>query len=144
MIVLLYAVEAEILNSLETPDRDKFLVETAQAYRARGKCLESLGRQKAAQADQKRADGLETDAKKLASKSSKDKEVTAGQIMLVNAWTEPVTLVVDGVTYRLEVGERKAIPASAASVDYQMQAGPHRKTGTLNAGKTYTIRIVSE
>jgi hypothetical protein len=138
MIVLFYAIEAEILNSLESPNRDKFLVEAAAAYRARGKCLELLGHKKAALVDQKRADGLEKEAEKLASKSPKSKQAP---IQIDNAWSDAVTLVVEGVTYRLGVGEQKAIPVSAAVVSYEMRAGPHRQTGTLEAGKAYTIRL---
>lgn len=143
MAVLYYAIEAEILNNLETPGRDKFLMESAQAYRARSRCLESLGRLQAAQVDRKRADGLEADAKQLANKSPKGQAEIPGAIQLTNAWVEPVTLVIDGVTHRLEVGEKKAIPASAASVPYEMQAGPYRDTGTFKTGKKYTIGFPS-
>ena len=143
MAVLLYAVEAEILTNLDTPDRGDFLAEAARAYRARGRCLDALGRQKAAQADRTRADGLEADAKKLAGTPPKGKAGPAAPVQVINAWTEPVTLVVDGVAYRLEVGEQKAIPASAGSVAYEMQAGPYRKAGTVEAGKSYTIRITA-
>ena len=139
MAVLFYAVEAEILANLEAPDRADFLPEAARAYRARGQCLDALGRQKDAQADRQRADGLEAEAKKLASTAPKRKEVALGPVQVLNAWTGPVTLVVGGVAYRLEVGEQKAIPASAASVAYEMLAGPYRKAGVMEAGKTYTI-----
>jgi hypothetical protein len=138
LAVLYYALEAEILNSLETPDRASFLADTAQAYRARSKCLEALGRAQAAQVDRKRADALATDAKQLASKAA-----TAARIGLVNAWTQPVTVVIGGVSYRLDVGERQEVPASASSVAYAIQAGPLQRTGTLEAGKTYTIRTPS-
>jgi hypothetical protein len=143
MAVLLYGVEVEILTNLDRPDRADFLPEAARAYRARGKCLEALGRQKAAEADQKRADNLEADAKKLASTPPKGKATATAPAQVVNGWTEPVTLVIDGVSYRLEVGEQRAIPLSAGSVAYEMQAGPYRKAGTVEAGKTYTIRITA-
>jgi tetratricopeptide (TPR) repeat protein len=142
MVVLFYAIEIDVLNTLDAPDRADVLAEAARAYRARGKCLEALGRQQAALVDRKRADRLDTNAKKLAGKA-KGKEGSAGQIQVVNGWTESVTLVVDGVAYPLEVGEQKAIPASTAAVAYELQAGPHRETGTLEAGKTYTIRLPS-
>jgi tetratricopeptide (TPR) repeat protein len=138
-VVLFYAIEVEVLTDLEAPDRDRFLVEAAQAYRARGQCLEALGRQQAAEADRKRADGLERDARKLASQL-KARESASGQVQFTNDWTQPVTLVVDGVSYRLEVGEHKSLPASAGSVAYEMQAGPYRMSGTVAAGKTYTIQ----
>jgi len=141
MVVLFYALEAEILKGLETPDRAKFLIEAAQAYRIRGKCLEALGRQQAAQGDRKLADGLEAEAKKLASAAPQGKEI-AGQIYLTNAWNEPVTVVVGGVAYRLGIAEKRAIPALAPSVSYEMQAGSYRRTGVLEAGKGYTVRPV--
>jgi hypothetical protein len=143
MVVLYHALEAEILTGLETPERGKFLVETADAYRARSKCLEALGRRQAAQVDRKRADNLETDAKKLARGSPKGKEATAAPIQVTNGWNEPVTLVIAGVPYRLGIGERKAIPAATRSVAYEMQAGTYRRTGTMEAGKAYTIQVQS-
>lgn len=140
MAVLYYALEVEILNEVDAPDRDKFLTDAAGAYRARGRCLEELGRAQAAAADRKRADGLEADAKKLASKPASAPEKTASQVRITNAWPEPVTMIVGGETYRLEAGELKAIPVAAGSVPFEMQAGPHRQTGTLEAGKSYTIK----
>jgi hypothetical protein len=138
-VVLFYAIELEILKSLESPDREKHLRETATAYRARSACLAVLGRQKAAQVDQKRTTGLEAEANELARKAPNSQEVSTRQIQLVNTWTEAITVVIDGVTYRLEVNERKAIPAPGSLVPYAMQAGPHRLTGTVEAGRTYTI-----
>src|SRR5438105_2462212 len=120
MVVLFCALEAEILTSVDAPDRGDFLRETAQAYRARAKCLEALGRLTQAQADRKQADSLDAEARKVVSKSEKAKAKT---IQLINGWTEPVTVVVEGIAYRLEVGEQKAIPASSASVGYELQAG---------------------
>jgi hypothetical protein len=143
MVVLFYAIEAEVLKDVEAPDRGRFLGETARAYRARAKCREALGRQEAARVDRERADGLEAEAKRLASVPPKGNEGAAGQVEVTNGWTEPVTLVVDGVSYRLDVGEHKAVPASAGSAAYEMQAGRHRQTGTLEAGKAYTIRVPS-
>jgi hypothetical protein len=138
MVVLLYAVEAEVLTSLEAPGRGKFLAETAGAYRARGKCLAQLGRDSAAAADRKRADDLDAEARKVLAAEPKAKP--AAEVQVLNNWTEPVTLVVDGVSYRIEVGATRAVPLSGTSVSYEMLAGPHRTTGTLEAGKTYTIR----
>jgi tetratricopeptide (TPR) repeat protein len=143
MVVLFYALEVEILNSLEAPDRAKFMVESAQAYRARSKCLEALGRRQAAQVDQKRASALEKDAEKLASRPANSKGATAAPIRLTNGWTEPVTVVVDGVVYRLGIAEQRAIPAPGPSVAYEIQAGSYRRTGTLEAGKAYTIKSFS-
>ena len=38
MVVLYYTLEAEILTSLDAPDRGKFLADTALAYKARSTC----------------------------------------------------------------------------------------------------------
>ncbi len=140
MAVLYYALENEILNEVDAPDREKFLGEAALAYRARAGCLEALGRQEAAEADRKRADGLEADAKKQTAQALKAKE-DAGQVRITNAWTDSVMMIIGGVTYRLEAGERKTVPVPAASVPYEMQAGSFRQTGTLVAGKAYTIEV---
>jgi hypothetical protein len=140
MVVLYYALEAEILSSLEAPDRDKVLAEAAAAYRARSRCLEKLGRGAAAQADLRRAATLQADANQLVSKSARASQVSPREIGLSNAWNEPVSLVVAGVSYRLGVGEQRTIPAVSAEVAYEMQAGPYRRTGRLEAGRTYIIR----
>jgi hypothetical protein len=140
MAVLFYAIEAEILTGLESPERSKFLVDTARAYRARGKCLETLGRSKEAAVDQKRADGLEADAKKLENPGARPKEGIAGALKVINAWGQPVDLVVAGTTHHLQIGEEKTIPTPSGTVAYEMQAGAHRIAGTLEAGRTYTIR----
>ncbi len=141
MAVLYYALENEILAELDAPDREKFLGDAARAYRARAGCLEALGRQEAAEADRKRADGLEADAKKQTAQTLKPKEDAAGQVRITNAWTEAVTMTIGGTTYRLEAGEKKTIPLAAASVPYEMQAGSFRQTGTLTAGKVYTVEV---
>jgi hypothetical protein len=138
MAVLFYAIEAEILNSLQTPDRAKFLAECAGAYRARGQCLNLLGRAAEAASDGKRADSLEADAKKLASAELKSQE--SATIQITNGWTQAVTLVVAGASYRLAIGEQTKITARSATVPYEMQAGTYRAAGTFEAGRTYTIR----
>jgi len=138
MVVTYYAIEAEILNGLGTPERDKFLTEAASAYLARSKCHELLGRQQAAQVDRRRADDLQASAKKLAGANTK--EVPAGHFRFENAWTGAVTIAIDGVTYRLEAGEQKTIPAPTGLVLGQIQTGADVQTATLEAGKAYRIR----
>jgi tetratricopeptide (TPR) repeat protein len=139
MAVLYYALENEIQSELDAPDRDKFLAEAARAYRARARCLDAQGRQEAALADRKRADGMEADAKKQTAQAQKPKEESAGEVRITNAWTDAVTMTVGGVTYRLEAGEKRTVPLAAPSAPYEMQAGSFRQTGTLAAGKAYTI-----
>ena len=77
--------------------------------------------------------GLEASAKEVARNSAPRVEIT-------NAWTDTVTMVVGGATYALQAGESKAFPAPAGAIAYEMRAGSHREAGTLQAGRTYTIR----
>jgi hypothetical protein len=139
MVVTYYAIEAETLDGLGTPD-GKLLTEMAGAYLARGKCQELLGREKAAQADRKRADDLQANAKKLANKSAKSQKVPARQFTFENGWTGPVTITVAGITYRLEAGEERTIPAPAGAVVGQVQTGAYVQSATLEAGKAYRLR----
>src|SRR6516162_11375410 len=84
-------VEVEILTSLETPNRDKLLVETAEAYLVRSKCLKVLGRDAAAQRDRKLADDLLIKADKLAGQAAAPK-IAAGSARVINSWTAPVSV----------------------------------------------------
>jgi hypothetical protein len=137
MVVLFYALEAEVLANLDAPDRGKFLIESAQAYRARSQCLEKLGRTQAAQADLKRASSLESEGRKL--DKARQEKGARRSVQLTNGWSEPVELIIDGVRYRLEVGEQRTIPLATSSVSYELQAGGRRRAGTLEAGRTYAI-----
>jgi hypothetical protein len=139
MVVTYYGIEVEILNNLEAPDRDKLLLEAAEAYLVRSKCLETVGRLEDAALDRNRAETLRATATRIASESP-DRPSSARSAQLVNNWVGAVTVVVGGVTYQVEVGERKLIPVSGDSVTCQIQAGPHLRSSTLQAGKTYTIR----
>ena len=73
MVVLFYALEVEIATELDGPDRDKFLRETASAYRLRGDMLIGAERFAQAETDLKRAEKLEADAQKLADRKKKPK-----------------------------------------------------------------------
>jgi hypothetical protein len=137
MVVLLYAVEVEILNNLSAPDRDEFLLEAAAAYRARGAALRALGRSAAAQSDAKRADTLEADARALAKVASKN----SARVQLINAGTEPATFLIGGAVYRLAAGEEKFITLPAGPVAYTLQGSERRGSGYLEAGQTYRIRV---
>lgn len=138
MAVLYYAIEAEILTGLQSEDRAKFLVDTAHAYRARASCLEALNRTQDAARDRKTADRWEANGKKLEEVAQTREGAAAVEV--INAWTRPITLVVAGDTYRLDIGEQKQIPLRTSTASFEMQAGIHRSTGTLQAGKAYTIR----
>jgi hypothetical protein len=139
-LILMYAVEVEILESQKDAERDEFLAEAAKAYRTREKCLQLLGKTTAAQADAKRADDLDAEAKKLAAKRSQ----TSGQVELINAWTRPATVMIDGVAYRLEVGERKTLNRPAGTFTYALEGSSSSATATVEAGKTMTIRVVPQ
>ena len=139
MAVLLYAVEVEILENLATPDRDKFLTDAAEAYRARGRCLQAAGRPAAAEVDWKRAEKLEAEARKLATKAVGGDGAVA-QTRLTNGWTAPVTVVVEGVPYTLQPGEQKVLATRSGTLAYEIQTPRERTTGRLEAGRAYTVR----
>jgi tetratricopeptide (TPR) repeat protein len=144
MAVLYYALEAEILNGLDAPDRSKVIGEAAGAYRARAQCYESLRLPQEAKLDRKRADDLDESARQLTKVSTSAKQPSATEVHVFNSWAQPITLIVDGVSHRVEVGAVTTIPAPAGTIIYEMQAGPHRGQGTLQAGKAYTIRPAAE
>jgi FKBP-type peptidyl-prolyl cis-trans isomerase len=139
MVVTYYAIEYEILTSLGTPD-GKLMTDAAGAYLERSKCQDVLGRKHAAQVDRKRAADLQSDAKKLAGKSAKTAKTLADHFTIENAWTGTVTITVNGIDYRLEAGEEKAIPTSTATVVGRLQTGAYLQSMTLEAGKAYRIR----
>jgi hypothetical protein len=167
MAVLLYAVEVEVLNELADPDRDKFLREAAEAYRARAVCLQTLGEPARADLDLKRAAKLDAKAKQLSVKAAKPKGPRgdrknvaqgkngpkdanrsakpgrAGRVRLVNEWVQPVTVVIRGVPYLLRAGEQKTIAKPAGPFTYEVLIPHHWARGTLEAGKVYTIRVHS-
>jgi len=132
-----------ILEELDTPNRGEFLTEAANAYRAREKCLLLLGRTDAAQADTKRAGELEAEAKKLP--AAKPKPALVGQVEIVNAWTQPATVLIDGTAYRLNAGERKTITHAVGPFTYALVEGSGSVTkGNVEAGKTMTIKVVAQ
>jgi hypothetical protein len=149
MVILLYAVEVEILESIETPGREGTLVEAAQAYRARSRCLQALGRTQFAQADDGRAARLEAETKKLAKESNKgpirnamsENGPATGRLRLVNDWTEPVVVVVDGTSYRLGKGEQQSIERPAGAFSYEVEAARSRGNANLGPGETFTLRV---
>lgn len=135
MVVLLLTVELEIVNELTGPDRDKLMLEASQAHRDRGRCLAALGRSESAQRDVKRAEQLEQDARKLTEQAEN------GQIELINRWAEPITLLIDGVSYRLAVGEKKLLPKRPGAFRYELPATGQISTGQIEAGKTFRLQV---
>jgi hypothetical protein len=149
MVVLLFAVEIEVLNDQDAPERDKFMLEAAQAYRARGNALREVRRTDAADADVKHAETLEADARKLAKaasdKAAKPAEGIVGRLQLVNNWTKPVTIVIGDIEYKLEPGEQKIVARPAGPFTYELRGGAQeRGTGSLKAGQIYRIRVVGQ
>jgi hypothetical protein len=65
----------------------------------------------------------------------------AAQIRLVNEWKEPVTVVVSGTAYWLRAGQTRMVPKPPGPFTYEVQVRQHWSRGTLEAGKTFTIRI---
>jgi hypothetical protein len=163
MVVLLYALEIEVRNELDAPDTDKFLEEAAGAYRARARVLRARGRQPDAAQDLKRAAKLEAQAKKIAAKkkpaqvrASGKKTAAAnkptapvegrdqsqlGRIRLINQWTSPVTVWVDGIAFRVGAGRHRVLIRDVGTFTYEIPAAGHKGKRSLKAGLTFTIRI---
>ena len=135
MLVLLLGVELEILNEMAVRERDKLMIEAGRAYRDRGRCWTILGRTEAAQNDVKRAEQLEQDARKLTERTKE------GQIELINRYSAPVTILIDGVAVRLGVGESKLIPKQPGPFRYEVPSTGQVSTGQLEAGTVFRIQI---
>jgi tetratricopeptide (TPR) repeat protein len=135
MNVTYLAIELEVLGEVDGADRARVLTEAAEAYRARSKCLDVLGKRDAAERDRDRAKELQAQLKQPA-----EDAVAKDRVRIINAWSSPVSVVIDGVTHRIDAGARKEIPLAATSVTCQVQAGPYLQTATFRAGKSYTIR----
>ena len=136
MNVTYLAIELEILGEVDGPDRDRLLSESAEAYLARGKCLDALGKAPAAERDRERAGELRARLKQSAAAEA----VAGDRVRIINAWANSVSVVIDGVTHHIDAGSRKDIPLPGTSVTCQVQAGPYLQTATFRAGKSYTIR----
>jgi hypothetical protein len=144
MVVLLFLVEVEILDSLDAPERGKLMVAAAGAYRERSNCLRKLGRLKEATLDTQRAAQLEQDARKLAAQqlaNANQAGEKSGQLELVNEWREGITLHVDGVGYTLEIGETKRLTRPAGTFRYELRSSGQNSVGTIEAGKTFRLVI---
>jgi tetratricopeptide (TPR) repeat protein len=134
MLVFSYAVELDAADSNSNAYSD-LLGAAAKAYRTRGACFQAKGDAEAAQRDAKRAEKLEGKVKK-----DKGAEAT-GRVTVRNDWTDPLTLVIAGASYTLQVGESKTVPSPLGAFSYEMQAGPLRTTGTLEAGRNYSFKV---
>jgi len=147
MVLLMFATEIEILNELQPPDRASLFEEAAKAYQARANVRRELGKRAEAKIDQERALKLLAKVVKIRQgalvqdKSKATKIAAMGRIRLINAWTEPVSVMVDGKTYSLAAGEQKDLSRAEGTFAYEVEVLQHRAQGLVEAGKTYTIRI---
>jgi hypothetical protein len=135
MLVFSYAVELDAVEP--TSDNYESLVrEAIKAYRARAACLTSKADTANARRDSKRADALAAKLKRPEPTNS----AVAGRVEVRNEWPEPVTLTIAGISYSLPPGEAKTLPIQGDSASYEMIAGTHRVSGTVEAGKSYRVR----
>jgi hypothetical protein len=130
MLVFSYAVELDAADP-KGDGYEALVREAVGAYRSRAACHEARGDVRAAQRDAKRAEALEAKLRK---------DTPVGQVTVRNDWAEPVTLVIAGVEYTLAAGETRTLATPAGSASYEMRAGPHRITGTVDAGKSYRVK----
>jgi hypothetical protein len=137
MLVFSLAVELDVLDARAEGYND-VLQAAARAYRKRAACWQAKGEARAAERDVQRAEKLEARLKQAGERAKAPSPVTVH-----NGWGEPVTLVIAGVTYVLQVGETKTLTSPAGSFAYEMQAGPHRIQGTITAGQTYNVTAPS-
>jgi hypothetical protein len=67
--------------------------------------------------------------------------VATGQVHLVNAWMTPMTVILDGLSYRLQPGESRIVSRAAGNFNYEVLGLQPPQTRTVVAGETFTIRI---
>src|SRR4051812_18274884 len=104
MLVFSYAVELDILDGKAGADNN-LLQAAAKAYRKRAACWQAKGETKAAERDVQRAEKLEAKLNKAEekTKTAEGEARAPSQVTLHNGWGEPVTLVITGVSYVLQV-----------------------------------------
>jgi hypothetical protein len=64
-----------------------------------------------------------------------------GKVQLDNEWTTPMTVIVDGLSYRLEPGQRQTISKPAGNFTYEVLGVQSAVTRTVRPNETLTIRI---
>jgi hypothetical protein len=137
MLVFSYAVELDASDPA-AESYESLVREAIKAYRLREACFEAKGDVASARRDGKRVEALETKLKRPEALGSV--AGAAWTVQVRNEWAEPVTLIIAGVSYTLPPGEQKTLPTPTASAPYEMIAGPHRITGTIDAGKSYRVK----
>jgi hypothetical protein len=140
MLVFSYAVELDATNAQADGYAD-LLNEAIRAYRARAKCQTSRLQLAAAEKDLKRAETLEAKLKKTSEEAREGTSaIGANQVVIQNDWAEVVTITIAGVSYEVPPGKAKTLPARESTFTYEMIAGPHRVSGTIEAGKSYRVK----
>jgi hypothetical protein len=138
MLVFSYAVELDATDQ-KADGYEDLVKEASRAYRARAACSQARGNKVAAGRDLKRAETLEAKVKRPDNKDAVAGG-SPGSVTVRNEWAEPVTLTIAGISYTVPPGEAKTLPTPTGSFPYEMMAGSHRITGTIDAGKTYRIK----
>lgn len=64
-----------------------------------------------------------------------------GTLRLENAYSLPMSVLVDGVTYTLQPGEIRNVERTAGSFTYEVPGVQANVLRSLTAGETFTIRI---
>jgi hypothetical protein len=139
MLVFSYAVELDAVDP-QSDGYDALLREAIRAYRSRAACSTRLGNSTAASRDLKRAGALTAKLKKSDSGSVVEGPTATSQVTIRNEWPDAVTLVIAGRSYSVPAGGEKTLPSPSGTFSYEMVAGPHRVTGTIDAGKTYSVK----
>lgn len=137
---------------MEAASREAFLREFAEEYLDRSKCLRALRRTDGALRDVKRAAQLDDDAQRLADKAAKAKPSPTnssdaptdgargkGTVWFINVWSQPVSVVIEGTAYELEIAEVKVLIRTAGPLTFEVQGSQRKQKINLESGKTVKI-----
>jgi hypothetical protein len=136
MLVFSYAIEIDASDPKADGYND-LLREAAGAYRKRAACSRARAEAEAAARDQKRAEEFEAKARTATAATVAAR--LSGRVTLINNWNASVTVVLADVSYTLQSGETKEVATPPGTFSYEVQTGPHRVTGKMDAGQRYTI-----
>jgi hypothetical protein len=139
MLVFSYAVELDAVDA-QSEGYEALVREATKAYRSRAACSTRLGNSTASVRDLKRADALSAKLKKPDAAKLTESTAWASQVTIRNEWPDSVTLIIAGKSYNVPAGVEKTLPSPSGTFSYEMVAGPHRVTGTIDAGKTYSVK----
>lgn len=121
----------------------------ARAYLGRGLAYKAKGEQARAEADFKKAVELERPLDEVKqqrvsmyySPTETGPTVQTGLIRLHNAYTMPVTMVVNSLTYRLKPGEEITLRLPAGQFTYEVPGIQGLVTRALEANATFQIKV---